>query len=505
MLKANNPLAQPKFKNKHLFWLILGGALLFYLLTLAPSVLWGDDAFFQYSAYAGERQPTGNNHWLWFVTAQLFTKLPIGTVAYRVNLVSAIAAALTVAMMFLAALEIGLRRDAAVVTAVSLAVAHTFWTHAVRAEVYTLFTFFMAIQLWLWLRWRMDDVRPFYAAMGLWGILFWAHQMTVLLLPAFIVLLWLRRDWLSRRQWGISLIWLAVGGVVFFTILTLEIARPAGVSTFQAMRLYLTYAGDTDFSQAMLDFSTQLILRDVALWLGFLGLQFVGIGGILGIIGGIAVWWKRPSAAWAAITTLYITSVLFAISYRVNDRFAFYLPSYVAFVLFIGAGWQWLTENWLNRKPRLRIVLLAGILLIPLFTYYAISDTMTTLDINPLGVRDLPGREPNWFFLWPAKTGYLGAETYGRTAFAAVPPNGALLADHTPYEALRYLQQVEGVRPDVNLIKVQVGADITPVLDTLPPDTAVCLADNNPNYYNLSQLTEWELQPVLPIYCLRPK
>ena len=92
--------------------LLLGvAALVLYVGTLAPTVLWGDDAYFQRTAFTGELPPDGGGHWLWLQAAQFMVHLPwgdgatgdgaigdiaIGDIAYRTNLLSAIAAAGTV-------------------------------------------------------------------------------------------------------------------------------------------------------------------------------------------------------------------------------------------------------------------------------------------------------------------------------------------------------------------------------------------------------------------------
>ena len=68
----------------------------FFLWSLAPSVLWGDEAFFQRSAFDGTLPRDGGGHWLWFVLARVIVQVPLGEVAYRVNLLSGLAAVATI-------------------------------------------------------------------------------------------------------------------------------------------------------------------------------------------------------------------------------------------------------------------------------------------------------------------------------------------------------------------------------------------------------------------------
>ena len=490
-----------KYRNVLVPALLMLAFSLFYLLTLAPTVLWGDDAFFQSAAYAGTLPPS-RNHWIWLQLAHLLTALPIGNIAFRANLLSAVAAVGTLLVIYKVLRALKLSRGAAVAATVSLAVAHTFWTHAVRAEVYTVFTFLMAVQIWLWFRWEVDKPTYLFTAAFLFGLTILGHQMGVLLIPALAVLVWKQRHWLSRVDWIKLSSFFVVGLAPFLGVMIFDIGSRTGNSLAGSIYLYFTHAG-SDFTGSFFDFSLEYLVHDVGLWLGFLGLQFVGLSAIAGLVGAVSIWrLGTPSPPWLSITVLYATTVLFAISYRVSDHFVFFLPSYIAFVLFIGAGWQDV-EAFVNRQwPRWRWLRFSSLIAIPLLTYYFLPQALLALDLNPLGVRQLPGREPNMFFLWPAKNDYLGAEDYGRTALETLPENSVLLADYTPVETLKYLQNIEGVRPDVELIHIPPGIDLTVVLDEIEPGTEVYLADTNPNYYNFSNLPEARLEPVGPIYRL---
>ncbi|MFH1084241.1 MAG: DUF2723 domain-containing protein, partial [Chloroflexota bacterium] len=70
-------------------------SLALYVRTLAPSAMWYDMAEFPTAAYLlGIGHNTG--YPLYLLLGKLFTYLPVGDVAYRVNLLSAVAAALCV-------------------------------------------------------------------------------------------------------------------------------------------------------------------------------------------------------------------------------------------------------------------------------------------------------------------------------------------------------------------------------------------------------------------------
>src|SRR5688572_6250461 len=90
------------------------GALALYVRTLAPTLLLGDSAEFQTLASTlGVAHPTG--YPVYLLLGKLFTWLPTGSIAYRVNLLSASAAALGLALLYLLGRRLGCRRSAALV------------------------------------------------------------------------------------------------------------------------------------------------------------------------------------------------------------------------------------------------------------------------------------------------------------------------------------------------------------------------------------------------------
>src|SRR5437867_2640345 len=102
------------------------GAFVLYLATLAPTVLWGDDAELQRRAFTGEIAPGLRGHPLWVVVAHLFTRLPIGDVAFRANLLCAFFAAIAVGLTFAAAWTLTRSASASAIAAGALGVSHTF-------------------------------------------------------------------------------------------------------------------------------------------------------------------------------------------------------------------------------------------------------------------------------------------------------------------------------------------------------------------------------------------
>ncbi|MCS7287067.1 MAG: DUF2723 domain-containing protein, partial [Anaerolineae bacterium] len=85
-----------KKRSDSLVLFILG--LGFYGFTLAPTVLWGDEGYWQLQAVICNLQASAGGHPLWVLIAHLFSKIPIGDIAGRVNFVSALFGAVALSL-----------------------------------------------------------------------------------------------------------------------------------------------------------------------------------------------------------------------------------------------------------------------------------------------------------------------------------------------------------------------------------------------------------------------
>jgi len=116
-------------------------ALALYGVSCAPGAAWQDSGLIQYRVWHNDLEGFAGlalSHPLYYLVAIGAKQVPAGEFGHRINLVSAVAAALAVANLYLL-VRLWLGRDfPAVIAALSLAVSHTFWWHASVAETYTL-------------------------------------------------------------------------------------------------------------------------------------------------------------------------------------------------------------------------------------------------------------------------------------------------------------------------------------------------------------------------------
>ena len=132
------PESAPGFEKKdYLIALALAiVALAAYVRTLAPDILYGDSAEFQCLAYTlGVTHSTGYPTYLFL--GRLIGFLPLYSPAWRISLLSAICAAITVGGIYLLARYFTRNRIGAVLGTVALGISYTFWSQAIIAEVYT--------------------------------------------------------------------------------------------------------------------------------------------------------------------------------------------------------------------------------------------------------------------------------------------------------------------------------------------------------------------------------
>jgi hypothetical protein len=203
-------------------------ALVVYLLTLAPGPLGGDAGEFQAAARVwGLSHPTG--YPLYMVLLKVWALLPIGSVAYRANLLAAVLAAAATGLFFSLLQLITRQTLGSVVGALMLAFSPLFWSQAVIADKYALNALLIAGVLAAAAYWGQAPGRRRLCLLVLVYGLSLAHHRTMLLFaPGLaIYVLWLDRGlWRDRRNW-LALVCLALPLVLYaYLPLTRAFGRP---------------------------------------------------------------------------------------------------------------------------------------------------------------------------------------------------------------------------------------------------------------------------------------
>jgi hypothetical protein len=187
-------------------------ALALYVRTLAPSLLWGDSAEFQTLSYTlGMTHPSG--YMTQIMLGKLFTYIPVGNIAYRVNLMSAFFGGLAVAEAYLIVRLLGGWRIPALSASILLTLTEGFWWRALVAESYAPAAGMLATVWLLMLLWRQT---------GKWGYLFLAgvagglslgiHSTVVMTAPSVFVFMALTAR--RREEWFAAAAGALLGAVI---------------------------------------------------------------------------------------------------------------------------------------------------------------------------------------------------------------------------------------------------------------------------------------------------
>jgi len=183
------------------------------MLTLAPSVTFFDSGeFLTATASLGSAHSPG--YPLFLMYAKPFTWIPLGNIAFRINMATAFSASLACLGVYLLTISLLKGEDlvaekrfsafavkaSGLAAACSFAVTPRLWLQSNHDKPYPLLAFLTAVIFYLLLKWRdhykAGDEQPayVYVCTFLAGLAMGLHQTVVLLLPAWFLLIVLA-DW----------------------------------------------------------------------------------------------------------------------------------------------------------------------------------------------------------------------------------------------------------------------------------------------------------------------
>jgi hypothetical protein len=364
------------------WWLALGvagTALAVYAATLAPGLTFEHNGVDGGDLIAAARTlgiPHPSGYPTYTLLAWLASHLPVGTIAYRVNLLSALCASLAAGLTCLSAqiLLAGSRHRLALSAATGLTIAFSslLWSQAVIAEVYALLALFTALLLWLVLSWRQygGDVRLWLAGLAL-GVGLGNHLTLIFIVPALLVLLWPeRRRWLRARVLtpaaGLFLVGLSV-----YVYLPLAAARQPAVNWGDPQtwdRFWWIISGGP-YRSYVFGLDVDEIPSRIAGWARLLGDQF-GWWGLVLVVVGFWSWWQgeqsRADRTLAAAFLLWsLLAGLYAFPYATTDSYVYLTPLLLPLALAWGKGADYLLHVVLRFGAAWRRTALVAILLLP--------------------------------------------------------------------------------------------------------------------------------------------
>jgi hypothetical protein len=420
---------------------LFAGTLAVYVRTLRPSFGWLDTSELITAAY---HLGVGHNpgYPTFMIVGHLFSWLPIGTVAYRLNLMAAVMGALAIVLLYLVCLRVTRNRIASALAALTLAFSYTLWDLTTEAEVYTLHACLMLGAILALLRWRDEGRdRDLYLGWLVVGVSMGNHALTALVIPALALLMLLERG--GRQLWprrirGCAGAFLAGAAVYLYVPLRAMANPPPEVNNPHTLRAFWQLLSAPGCRPLMFSMSAgEVALRT----LGFARrtVRELGPFGIGPALLGVSLAMRADAKLTAALLLLLGIDVFYAVNYNIFDIYSYFLPAYLVLAVFLAMGleriiaWGARALLWLQRgiekgltTPRRTALVTALLMYLPVWGF---SANFRLVDAS----QDR------------------GAEDFARNTFAVVERGAVIIGDWWSIAPLGYLKYVEGLRPDVTL------------------------------------------------------
>jgi hypothetical protein len=457
------------------FALVAGIAAAVFWRTAYPTITWWDSSAYSHAAATlSVAAPPGSL--LLTLLGWPVSRLPIDPPALALNLFAGLLAAIAAGLVLLSALRLlAMARPAddegspaarlalaagAALGALAFALADTTWEHAIKFTPYILTAVCTGLILWTMLRWweEADDPRAWrrLAWLGLFfGLDFSVHRTNALLLPALLAWILLRRARTLRdpRAWLGGAAGMAAG--LAFQLLIIPLAASTdSILNFGEPDTLARFWSYVSLQSLGGGFLVDLFPRNAPFWsaqagdlVRALGANFARWSGPLGPLGvlpavagvaGLAHLWRRNRRLGTAIAlVLFLQSAATVLYFNIPASFfrpfdRHYLPVCVSFGIAVAYGLGVLAYElarlWARRRHLVAALGVLSLLLVPTAQLAA-----------------------NWAAHDASRRFF--ARDFAANLLEGLPPHAILFTngDNDTYPLL-YLQDVEGVRPDVQVV-----------------------------------------------------
>jgi len=410
----------------HPSFVIFLAFLALYTATLLPDVLPADAGEFQFvAATAGVAHPPG--YPLYTMLGWFFAHLPFGpNPAWRVNFFSAVTAAVTVALVFRTARHLTGSVWGGLAAALTLGSATTFWATATAASIRPLVAFFTALCFYALTHHASRITHHvsrhliiFAAALSL-GL---THHAS-LIFPAsiFVIYLILIDPALLRqpRRWLKPVVAFALGLLV---LIYLPLRGSPELSTLPGFLEHVLALGFRGDMFALNLFDRLVILPTL------LRFQFNPAPLLAALIGTLLLLRRDRKLAFLLLGSFLVHTAV-NLTYDAPQTVEYEIPAYVSLALLVAVPFR-----KISRRPPLFIVHCS------LFIFLA------------AGAINLVAHLPSYRALSTSRD----ARVYVETLLRGAPADAVILSNWHWFTPVRYVQRVEGLRPDVLIKYVAPG------------------------------------------------
>lgn len=391
--------------SRILLALVLGGC---YALTIAPDLTWqhfsadsGD--LITAAAVWGVPHPTG--YPLYLILAKAFQFIPVGSPAFRVNLLSAVCSILAALVVYEFVNEQlrtnPFRHQLALLGALAYGLAPAVWAQALVTEVYATHGLLVAASLYVFVK----PGCPEWTRGLVFGLAASHHVTSILLFP--LLLLYTDKKGIALRFAGVF------SGLLFYLTLPLRaLANPpvnwGDASTLQG---FLWLVRGAMYSKYALVFSFPDLINRLRAAAGLALEQFTAPGLILAFYG---LFLLRPSAflfstLWAVLATSFFT-----LTYATGDSLVYLIVLWLCFAIWLAVGAGNLLGELEKRAPRaarfsaFALIALLLLRLPSLLPLVDVSDDRQAIEFLERALDELPanamafvsGGDGEFFSLW---------------------------------------------------------------------------------------------------------
>ena len=422
------------------YWLPLSlflVCLIAYWMTMARYVMNTDNGELSAVAFFwGTAHPTG--YPLFTILGYLASHFPFPVrPLLKLNFLSAFFCASAIPFLFLAlrnflmqsGFEERVAKYSSILGSLSVAFSITFWSQSTSFEVYSLHCLLLAIGFWAISRILNDDLDPKYwfVLAIIIGLSFTNHMSTIVLAPGIALLFF--GTWKLNKSGLANLLKFAALGLI-------PILFFYGVLWFRASQDPLFNWGDPSSSmnfwrhvsgaqyQVWMFESSDISTKNLkAFFSGWPG-EFGYLAWIISLFGIWQCWKKQHRIFWVSVL-FFFGNVLYVINYSIHDLEPYFLLAYLTTGLWIAFGAAPIIQDLDIKK-----LIVPALLSLPLAV--GISNAYQKVD----------------------KSSYDLIENYSRRALISLPENSILISRQWDIfnSPCYYLQFVEGVRPDVEII-----------------------------------------------------
>ncbi len=336
-------------------------ALVVYMLTLAPDLTWAHDGgdggdLITASYEGGAAHPPG--YPLYALLGRAVAALPIGSIPYRYNLFSALAAAGAAALVAWAVQESGLMP--AVAAGLAFAFAPLVWSQAVIAEVYALAALLAAMIVAL--VWQKG---PHPLALGLALGLGLTHHLTLALFAPLALAAGTRWAKTQGMQRVITRVFIGLLiGVLPLAYLPLTAHAPVGWGDASTPQGFWWLVSAELYRGYVFALPAAWIGPRIAAVAHTLASNFTWIG-VAASLWGLVKLWDRDKWLGGASLLSALMLTAFAVGYNTTDSEVYLIPALTVFAVWTGAGWGAVMAS--SQRSVVRRGALVVMLAVPIF------------------------------------------------------------------------------------------------------------------------------------------